>query len=113
MPTVIVLLTLPTNIVIIFVTVILIWDNNEGDFDHVDAGNQERTELGKEVFNTLAVSLLPIATFLFVSNIELFQLSTLGLSNFGTSASLNVSSCPCKILVIKRMNHPPAVHNEN
>ena len=67
------------------------WDNNDGDYDHVDAGNQERAELGKKVFNTLAVSLLLKATFLFVSSIELFQLSTLGLSNFGTSASLNMN----------------------
>ena len=53
MPTVIVLITLrPTNIVIIFVRLILMWNNNDEDYDHVDAGNQERDELGKEVFNT-------------------------------------------------------------
>ena len=28
------------------------WNNNDEDYDHVDAGNQERDELGKEVFNT-------------------------------------------------------------
>ena len=27
------------------------WNNNDEDYDHVDAGNQERAELGKEVFN--------------------------------------------------------------
>ena len=51
MLTVIVLITLPTNIVIIFVRIILMWNNNDEDYDHVDAGNQERAELGKEVFN--------------------------------------------------------------
>ena len=51
MPTVIVLITLPTNIVIIFVSIIVMWNNNDEDYDHVDAGNQERAELGKEVFN--------------------------------------------------------------
>ena len=45
MPTVIVLITLPTNIVIIFVRIILMWNNNDEDYDHVDAGNQERDEL--------------------------------------------------------------------
>ena len=89
MPTVIVLITLPTNIVIIFVKIILTWNNNDEDYDHVDAGNQERAELGKKVFNTDWAPLLLIATFLFVSSIELFQLSTLGLSNFGISTSLN------------------------
>ena len=49
--TVIVLITLPTNIDIIFVRIILMWNNNDEDYDHVDAGNQERDELGKEVFN--------------------------------------------------------------
>ena len=58
MPTVIVLITLPTNIVIIFVRIILMWNNNDEDYDHVEAGNQERDDLGKEVFNTLAVPLL-------------------------------------------------------
>ena len=28
------------------------WNNNDEDYYHVDAGNQERAELGKEVFNT-------------------------------------------------------------
>ena len=28
------------------------WNNNDEDYDHVNAGNQERAELGKEVFNT-------------------------------------------------------------
>ena len=28
------------------------WNNYDEDYDHVDAGNQERAELGKEVFNT-------------------------------------------------------------
>ena len=28
------------------------WNNNDEDYDHVDAGNQERAKLGKEVFNT-------------------------------------------------------------
>ena len=51
MLTVIVLITLPTNIVIIFVRIILMWNNNDEDYDHVDAGNQERDELGKEVFD--------------------------------------------------------------
>ena len=82
MPTVIVLITLPTNIVIIFVRIILMWNNNDEDYDHVDAGNQERDELGKEVFNIDWVLLLLIATFLFVSSIELFQLSTLGVIQF-------------------------------
>ena len=27
------------------------WNNNDEDYDHVDAGNQERDELGKEVFD--------------------------------------------------------------
>ena len=27
------------------------WNNNDEDYDHVDAGNHERDELGKEVFN--------------------------------------------------------------
>ena len=38
------------------------WNNNDQDYDHVDAGNQERAELGNKVFNTLAVPLLLIAT---------------------------------------------------
>ena len=66
MPTVTVLITLPTNIVIIFVRIILMWNNNDEDYDHVDAGNQERDELGKEVFNIDWVQLLfnlLIATF--------------------------------------------------
>ena len=36
------------------------WNNNDEDYDHVDAGNQERTELGKEVFNTDWVQLFLI-----------------------------------------------------
>ena len=52
MLTVIVLITLPTNTVIMFVSIILMWNNNDEDYDHVDAGNQERDELGKEVSNT-------------------------------------------------------------
>ena len=94
MPTVIVLITLPTNIVIIFVRIILMWNNNDEDYDHVNAGNQERAELGKEVFNTDTIGshfCRLIAIFLFVSSIELFQLSTLGLSNFGKSPSLNMN----------------------
>ena len=51
MPTVILLIPLPTNTVIIFVSIMLMWNNNDEDYDHVDAGNQERDELGKEVFN--------------------------------------------------------------
>ena len=51
MPTVIVLITLPTNIVIIFVRIILMWNNNDEDYDHVDAGNQERAELGKKLYS--------------------------------------------------------------
>ena len=51
MPTVIVLITLPTNIVIIFVSIIVMWNNNDEDYDHVDAGNQERTELGKKLYS--------------------------------------------------------------
>ena len=27
-------------------------NNKDEDYDHVDAGNQKRAELGKEVFNT-------------------------------------------------------------
>ena len=42
-------------------------NNNDGAYDHVDGGNQERAELGKKVFhNTLAVPLLLIAIFFFV-----------------------------------------------
>ena len=86
MPTVIVLITLPTNIiVIIFVRIILMWNNNDEDYDHVDAGNQERAELGKEVFNTDTIRshfCRLKAIFLFVSSIELFQLSTLGVIQF-------------------------------
>ena len=85
MPTVTVLITLPTNIVIIFVRIILMWNNNDEDYDHVDAGNQERAELGKEVFNTDTIGSYfcrLIAIFLFVSSIELFQLSTLGVIQF-------------------------------
>ena len=52
MPTAIVLITLPTGIVILFVRIILMWKNNDQYYDHVDVGNQERDELGKEVFNT-------------------------------------------------------------
>ena len=62
MPTVIVLIALP-----IFVTIILMCNNNDGAYDHVDGGNQERAELGKKVIhNTLAVPLLLIAIFFFV-----------------------------------------------
>ena len=49
--TVIVLITLPTNIVIIFVRIILMWNNNDEDYDHVDAGNQERDDLGKKLYS--------------------------------------------------------------
>ena len=28
------------------------WNNTDEDYDHVHAGNQERDELGKEVFDT-------------------------------------------------------------
>ena len=71
MPTVIVLITLPTNIVIIFVRIILMWNNNDEDYDHVDAGNQERDDLGKEVFNTLAVPLLiVIAIYLCLNHLN-------------------------------------------
>ena len=69
MPTVIVLITLPTNIiVIIFVRIILMWNNNDEDYDHVDAGSQERAELGKEVFNTylLLYLLLPANSHFFI-----------------------------------------------
>ena len=86
MPTVIVLISLrPTNIIIIFVRIILMWNNNDEDYDHVDAGNQERDELGKEVFNTDTIGShfgRLIAIFLFVSSTELFQLSTLGVIQF-------------------------------
>ena len=51
MLTVIVLITLPTNIDIIFVRIILMWNNNDEDYDHVDAGNQERAELGKKLYS--------------------------------------------------------------
>ena len=51
MLTVIVLITLPTNIDIIFVRIILMWNNKDEDYDHVDAGNQERTELGKKLYS--------------------------------------------------------------
>ena len=71
MPTVIVLITLP--IVIIFVRIILMWDNNDGDYDHVDAGNPERAELGKKVFNTLAVPLLLKATFCLFQALNCFN----------------------------------------
>ena len=94
MPTVIVLITLPTNIVIIFVRIILMWNNNDEDYYHVDAGNQERDELGKEVFNTDTIGSYYcrlIAILLFVSSIELFQLQRWGLSNFGKSTSLNMN----------------------
>ena len=77
MPTVIVLITLPTNIVIILVRIILMWNNNDEDYDHVDVGNQERAELGKEVFNTDTTGshfCRLIAILLFVSSIEFFQL---------------------------------------
>ena len=70
------------------------WNNDGVDYDHVDVGNQERAELGKEVFNidtTGSHFCRLIAIFLFVSSIELFQLSTLGLSNFGKSTSLNMN----------------------
>ena len=69
MPTVIVLITLPTNIVIIFVRIM--WKNNDQDSDHVDAGNQERAELGKKAFNTLAIPLLLIAIFSLFKAFEL------------------------------------------
>ena len=86
MPTVIVLITLPTNIVIIFVRIILMWNNNDEDYDRFNAGNQERAELGKEVFNTDTIGSyfcgLIAIFFLFVSSIELFQLSTLGVIQF-------------------------------
>ena len=49
--TVIVLITLLTNIVIIFVRIILMCNNKDEDYDHVDAGNQERTELGKKLYS--------------------------------------------------------------
>ena len=77
MPTVIVLITLPTNIVIILVRIILMWNNDGVDYDHVDVGNQERAELGKEVFNTDTTGshfCRLIAILLFVSTIEFFQL---------------------------------------
>ena len=51
MLTVIVLITLPTNTVIIFERIILMWNNNDEDYDHVDAGNQERSELGKKLYS--------------------------------------------------------------
>jgi len=47
------------------------WNNNDQDSDHVDAGNQERAELGKKVFNTLAVPLLLIAIFSLFKAFEL------------------------------------------
>ena len=70
------------------------WNNNDEDYDHVDAGNQERAELGKEVFDTDTSGshfCRQIAIFLFVSSIELFQLQRWGLSNFGKSTSLNMN----------------------
>ena len=27
------------------------WNNNDEDYDHVDAGNQERDELGKKLYS--------------------------------------------------------------
>ena len=27
------------------------WNNNDEDYDHVDAGNQERAELGKKPYS--------------------------------------------------------------
>ena len=32
-------------------SVILMWNNNDEDYDHVDAGNQERDELGKKLYS--------------------------------------------------------------
>ena len=78
MLTVIVLITLPTNIVIIFVRIILMWNNNDEDYDHVDAGNQERAELGKEVFNIDTRSNFRLNSHFFLFGFELFQLSMSG-----------------------------------
>ena len=47
------------------------WNNNDEDYDHVDAGNQERDDLGKKVFNTLAVPLLiVIAIYLCLNHLN-------------------------------------------
>ena len=69
MPIVIVLITLPTNVVIIFVRIILMWNNNDEDYDHVDAGNQERAELGKKLciqYRHHWVPLLPANSYFFI-----------------------------------------------
>ena len=83
------------------------WNNNDEDYYHVDAGNQERDELGKEVSNTDTIGsyfcrLIAIFFFLFVSSFELFQLLMLGFNiyritpkvpkpfNFGTLMHLHL-----------------------
>ena len=69
------------------------WDNNDGDYDHVDAGNQERNELGKKIFryrlrSTFANSHL----FVCFKHNELFQLSTLKVIQFwNIYTSLNMN----------------------
>ena len=42
------------------------WNNDGVDYDHVDVGNQERAELGKEVFNIDWVPLLPANSHSFI-----------------------------------------------
>ena len=80
------------------------WNNNDEDYDHVDAGNQERDELGKEVFDIDTGSNFRLNShfFLFVSSFELFQLLMLGFNiyritpkvpkpfNFGTLMHLHL-----------------------
>ena len=115
MLTVIVLITLPTNIVIIFVRIILMWNNNDEDYDHVDAGNQERAELGKEVFNTDTRSNFRLNGHFFF--IWLWIVSTINVGVYIKSppkfqnrlilehwciciSDLTWTSCPCKIMTI-------------
>ena len=45
------------------------WNNNDEDYDHVDAGNQERAELGKKLciqYRRHWVSLLPANSHFFI-----------------------------------------------
>ena len=63
------------------------WNNNDEDYDHVDAGNQERDELGKEVFNIDTGSNFRLNShFFFVSSFELI-VSTINVWNTDASAS--------------------------
>ena len=47
------------------------WNNNDEDYDYVDAGNQERDELGKEVFNIDWVPLLIVTSiYLYLNHLN-------------------------------------------